>query len=684
MPFSASTLFSPCSTSISGAVNLTAVLRACQAFSREVELEKLMAALLWEVSEFAGAEKCVLLMYQESQWVIEAIAQCGETLVIGQSVSVDISQAVPVSLVGAVSRTLQPIVHHNAVSHNSFSNDRYLLHHQPKNVLCAPLLNQGKLIAILYLENSRHLESFTCDRVEGLNLLFTHAAIALDHAILYQNLHAAAAIARVENVELKNTLAAVKEQVRQVEFRAEIDFALTNGSTLQDVLKHCTDAVVKHLDAAFARIWILNTAENVLELQVSSGLYTHINGDHARVPVGMFKIGWIAQERQPHLTNSVLDDPRVGNKDWARREGMVAFAGYPLLIEGRLVGVIAMFAHKPLNDSVLESLKLAATDVALGVVRKQTEEALYGSEAQLRQQTQELQQALQDLQKAQALMVQSEKMSALGNLMIGVAHEINNPVGFLAGNITPAMNYVEDLMGLIRLYQQKYSDAEIEDRISAIDLDYIGQDLPKLIGSMREGVSRIRGISTSLRSFARADCDRAVLHDLHEGIDSTLLILKHRLKGNEARPAIGVIKEYGQLPLVECFAGQLNQVFMNLLANAIEALEESNVNRTLEDLLAHPNQITIRTAIAADQQQVAIAIADNGLGMSDEIKEKIFNHLFTTKAVGVGTGLGLSIARSIVVEKHAGTIEVNSILGQGTEFVITLPIEAAGSERQEK
>lgn len=643
-----------------------------------------MAALLRGVSEFTGAEKCVLLMHQADQWVIEALAQSGRTPVIRRFILVDISQAVPISLVGAVSRTLQPIVHQNAVSYNSFSSDRYLLYHQPKNVLCAPLLNQGKLIAILYLENSRQLESFTCDRVEGLSLLFTHAAIALDHAIHREHLQDAAAIAQAENVELKETLAAVQEQVRQVEFRADIDFALTNGSTLQAVLKHCTDAMVRHLDAAFARIWTLNADENVLELQVSSGLYTHIDGDHARVPVGMFKIGWIAQERQPHLTNFVLDDPRVGDKDWARREGMVAFAGYPLLVEGRLVGVIAMFAYKKLSASVLEALKLAAIDVALGVVRKQTEEALYQSEAQLRQQTQELQQALHDRQQAQALVVQSEKMSALGSLMAGVAHEINNPVGFLAGNIAPAMQYVKDLLSLIRLYQQKYSDAEIEDKINAIDLDYIRQDLPQLIGSMREGVSRIRGISTSLRTFARADSDRPVFHDLHEGIDSTLLILKHRLKGNETRPAIQVMKEYGQLPLVECFAGQLNQVFMNLLANAIDALEESNVSRTLEDLIAHPNQITIRTDIADDQQQVVIGIADNGLGMSDEIKEKIFNQLFTTKAVGIGTGLGLTIVRSIVVEKHAGTIEVNSVVGHGAEFVITLPIEAAGLERQEK
>lgn len=190
---------------------------------------------------------------------------------------------------------------------------------------------------------------------------------------------------------------------------------------------------------------------------------------------------------------------------------------------------------------------------------------------------------------------------------------------------------------------------------------------------MQEGVQRIREISNSLRIFSRADSDNKVAFNIHDGLDSTILILKHRLKANENRPAITVVKNYGQLPQIDCFPGQLNQVFMNLLANAIDALEESNTERSFADIKAHPNVITITTKMSDDQKHAIISIQDNGLGISPELQEKIFDHLYTTKIVGKGTGLGLAIARQIIVEKHQGTIAVNSAPNQGAEFIITLP-----------
>ncbi|MDF5717574.1 MAG: response regulator [Rhizonema sp. NSF051] len=299
-------------------------------------------------------------------------------------------------------------------------------------------------------------------------------------------------------------------------------------------------------------------------------------------------------------------------------------------------------------------------------------------EQQVEQRTNELSQALHHLKEIQLQLVQHEKMSALGNLVAGIAHEINNPVGFIAGNLQPATDYVNDLFRLIDLYQTKMPDPEpdIADEIAAIDLQYLREDLPKLIHSMKLGVERICHISTSLRTFSRADQDYKVSFNIHEGIDSTILILKHRLKASDHHLEIEIVKYYANFPEIECFPGQLNQVFMNILANAIDALEDSNIGRSFTDIKLNPNRITVKTELSNDSQFVRICIQDNGIGMRDDVKQKIFEHLFTTKAVGKGTGLGLAIAYQIVVEKHHGAIAVNSTLGEGTEFVITLPVKA--------
>ncbi|TVQ55318.1 MAG: hybrid sensor histidine kinase/response regulator [Spirulina sp. DLM2.Bin59] len=295
-------------------------------------------------------------------------------------------------------------------------------------------------------------------------------------------------------------------------------------------------------------------------------------------------------------------------------------------------------------------------------------------EQQVADRTAALSQSLQDLQKAHVQLINSEKMSMLGNLMAGVAHEINNPVGCLNGNINPARNYIEDLLHLLDLYRTHFPDPgpEITEEIADIDLDYVREDLPKLIDSMALGIKRIKEISASLRTFARADTDEKTNFDLHEGLDSALLILRHRLKANERHPAIEVTSDYGQLPLLYCFPGQLNQVFINLLANAVDAIDEANHNKTFAEVQENPRGIRICTACHGDQ--IVITITDQGSGMTPEVQSRIFDHLFTTKAVGLGTGLGLSIAHQIVVERHGGTITCESQLGQGTTFTITLPI----------
>lgn len=283
----------------------------------------------------------------------------------------------------------------------------------------------------------------------------------------------------------------------------------------------------------------------------------------------------------------------------------------------------------------------------------------------------QLEEALNSLQKAQSRLVLSEKMASLGNLVAGVAHEINNPTSFIYSNIDPAIQYTQDLLSLIQLYQKHYPKpvTEIEEHIEAIDLDFITEDFPKLLASMREGANRIAGIVQSLRNFSRRDFTEPQRFDIHFGIDNTLLLLQHRLKEQSQRCEIKVIKEYSQLPKVECFPGLLNQVFMNLLSNAVDALEESIANYKTEN-----PQISIHTKLE-NEGRVLITITDNGPGITEQVRKCIFDPFFTTKPVGKGTGMGLSISYQIIVERHQGKLQCVSEPGQGTSFIIDIPLQ---------
>ena len=470
------------STSISESLDFATILKASQALSSQIQLEQLLGTLMQVVMENAGAKKAALLILKDDKLTIEAVATMQQNVTV-LSVPLEISEAISVTMVNYVKRTLKTVVLDDATAQNDFIADPYLMREQPKSVLCTPILNQGKLIGLLYLENQLTMGAFTRDRIEVIQLLCAQAAISLENARLYQQ-----------------------------------------------------------------------------------------------------------------------------SQDYA----------------------------------------------------------------------QELERSLHELQQAQLQIVQNEKMATLGNLVAGVAHEINNPVGFLKGSLNNAEEYIQDLFAHIKCYQQHHptpADAVI-DHAEEIDLEFLIEDLPKLVGSMKVASERIKDISTSLRTFSRADTAEKVACNLHEGIDSTLLILKYRLKANDKRPAIQVVTEYGNLPPVQCFLGQLNQVFMNILANGIDALDAASVGRTFAEMQANPHKIIIRTEVSNDQQTAIIRIIDNGLGMSEEIQARIFDRLFTTKEVGQGTGLGLAIARQIVAEKHNGSIEVNSTLSQGTEFIIIIPVKS--------
>jgi signal transduction histidine kinase len=297
-------------------------------------------------------------------------------------------------------------------------------------------------------------------------------------------------------------------------------------------------------------------------------------------------------------------------------------------------------------------------------------------ETQVEERTAQLSQTLRELKQTQAQLVQTEKMSSLGQLVAGVAHEINNPVNFIHGNLSYIGEYTKALIELLTLYQTEHihpSDT-LQEKIADLDLAFLMADLPKTLSSMQVGTDRIRQIVLSLRNFSRLDQSDLKSVDLREGIDSTLMILQHRLKGRPEHPEIKVIKSYNPLPLVECYAGAMNQVFMNLLSNAIDALEEMYADRPAEP--ENPAQIRIQTQVV-DGDRVEIRIADTGLGIEPETQARLFDPFFTTKPIGKGTGLGLSISYQIVAEQHGGSLKCLSSLGQGTEFVIEIPITPA-------
>ncbi|MBD2509762.1 AAA family ATPase [Nostoc muscorum FACHB-395] len=464
------------STAISDGLDFTSVLKAAIAISSSLELEQLIASLTRIIIENSGAKKAVLLLPEEDTWQVRAITfiENKEMQTILEPQSLDNCRDIPLNIIYYVKNTQQTVVIDNCKTDIPGLIGEYILQHQPKSIFCTPIINQGHLVGILYLENQLTQGVFSSARLKVIHLLSSQAAISLENARLYQK------------------------------------------------------------------------------------------------------------------------------------------AG----------------------------------------------------------------QALQDLQQAQLQIVQSEKMSALGNLVAGVGHEMNNPLGFIFATLQQAKPTLNDIVKHLKLYQKTLTNKsdEIKDHAEEIDLDYTLEDLPKMIDAMAVACDRLTNISTSLRTFSRADKDYKVPFNIHEGINSTILILKHRLKANEEHPAIEVITNYRDLPLVNCFPGQLNQVFMNIIANAIDAFEESNIGQTFAEIKANPNRIII-TTLKADEY-VKISIADNGQGINEAVKQKIFDHLFTTKQVGKGTGLGLAIAKSIVVEKHDGSLDVNSTLGVGTEFVITLPILA--------
>lgn len=359
----------------------------------------------------------------------------------------------------------------------------------------------------------------------------------------------------------------------------------------------------------------------------------------------------------------------------------------PIHTQSGEIGVISCsHTHKPRlwSEQEINLLSGVAAQLAIAIDQAQLlhQSSLAVTAAQ--EKAANFEKTLHELQQTQAQLIQSEKMSSLGMLVAGIAHEINNPINFISGNLAHATEYSQDLLNLVQLYAKHYPQpiAEIQDQEAKIDLGFIQEDLPKIISSMKKGAERIRQIVVLLRNFSRLDEAEKKWVNIHEGIDNTLLILAHRLSAKSPdSPSIQVIKDYGNLPAVQCYAGQLNQVFMNILTNAIDAINGYRKKYCLEELKNYSGTILISTLVF-QSDYVIIMIGDNGLGMPPEVCHKVFDPFYTTKPVGSATGLGMSISYKIVVEQHRGELQCISAPGKGTAFLIQIPIQQPSNHKK--
>jgi PAS domain S-box-containing protein len=614
------------STSINTALDFATIIKASQAISGTLKIDRLLHQLTQIILQNSGSDRCALILPNcEGSWQVKAIGSPENTELCSDPI--EGNSNLPVKLIQYVKNTRELVMIDNLKTDLPVI-DEYLMQQQPQSVLCLPILNQGHLIGILYLKNQSTRGIFTKERILILNFLCTQAAISLENAKLYQ-----------ESIATQQQLIQQKQELE----RSQVQLS-TNQSALRAILDN-------------APIWIWMTDIHGKMLFVNQTFCDDVGASEQDFTSASHYKEVIGEEAAQNCIKSdqaclVQDSPFY-------------FMEILTLVDGK--------------QHILETVKTQVKDkhnstigiIGLGIDVTESEQM----KSEIKEKNNNLEKAMQELKNAQIQLVQGEKMSALGNLVAGVAHEINNPLGFITGNLNETQQSMQDVIEHLNLYRMSTPPTpEIEEHQEDIDLDYLLEDLPKMIDSMTLGCDRIKSISNSLRTFSRADQEYKTAFNLHDGLESTLLILKHRLKANDERSEIIINKNYGELPEVECFPGQLNQVFMNLLANAIDMFDEVAQPASGVDLKLETPIITIKTVTTLEKNAVEIRISDNGKGMSEEVKSRIFDHLFTTKSVGKGTGLGLAIARQIVLEKHGGSLEVYSTLNQGTEFVILLPI----------